>query len=66
MLVLVSIFLSPPLDYFWFALLDAGSPGAAQESTDLMYPCGKAMHVSRREGTAFKQVLGMAVPLNPP
>jgi hypothetical protein len=23
-----------------------------------MYLCGKAMHVSRREGKAFKQVLG--------
>jgi len=29
------------------------------QSTILMYLCGKAIHVSRREGKAFKQVLGM-------
>jgi hypothetical protein len=34
-----------------------GSPGAVQNGlSDLMYPCGKGIHVSRREGKAFKQV----------
>ena len=29
------------------------------QSPDLMYRCGKAIHVSRREDKAFKQVLDM-------
>jgi hypothetical protein len=28
------------------------------ESPHLMYLCGKAMHLSRRESKSFKQVLG--------
>ena len=36
-----------------------GSPGAVQNGlSDLMYLSGKAIHVSRREGKAFKRVLG--------
>jgi hypothetical protein len=35
-----------------------GSPGVVQNGlSDLMYLCGKAIHVSRRKGKAFKQVL---------
>ena len=32
-----------------------GSPGAVHRSSDLMYLCGKAIHVSRSEDKAFKK-----------